>query len=144
MKTKLFTIVSLTTLALLLVGRVGAVDAHEQADMSAPEKVAVEAEVEMKAEASAETMATPETKAETAATEATVEKKAEVKFEEKVTAYNEDKKDKDKVVCRREKKTGSHFSRRRCVTAAQAEREREDAQDALQRASRGTNTGPTN
>ena len=139
---------ALATFALLLAGRAGAVDGHEQAETSATETVAAEVEVQMEAAATAESMAAPETKAETKAetaeTETTVEKKTEASFEEKVTAYNKDKNDKEKVICRREKKTGSHFSRRRCVTAAQAKREREDAQEALQRASRGTNTGPIN
>lgn len=80
------------------------------------------------------------------ATETTETKsKSEMTHEEKVAAYNEKvEDDDDRVVCRRYKVTGSHFSRTRCVTAAQAKKEREDAQEALQRASRGTNTGPTN
>lgn len=52
--------------------------------------------------------------------------------------------DDDRIVCRKYKKTGSHFSRTRCVTAAQMKKEAEDAQEALQRASRGSNVGPDN
>jgi len=142
---------ALVTLSLSLAGQASALDGHEQADMSATKAMAqseTEASTEAAAAAEAEVTTTMEAKVsdtkESKETEVTVETDAKASFEEKVEAYNKDKGEKDKVVCRREKRTGSHFSRRRCVTAAQAEREREDAQDALQRSSRGSNAGPIN
>lgn len=38
----------------------------------------------------------------------------------------------DDVVCRREKKTGSNFTIKRCVTKEQAEKEQAESQNALQ------------
>lgn len=135
--------------AFAMASNAGATDPAEQAAESV---AAAAAQVTMPSDATDEQDATEEMSAqsgsesavaETAATEPVAEK-AEATFDEKVEAYNKEKEDDDKVVCRREKRTGSHFSRTRCVTAAQAKREREDAQESLQRASRGTNTGPTN
>lgn len=112
--------------------------------------VAVKAQVQAESKATAESAATPETAAQAATEKSAAEAdtsastKSEMSFEEKVTVYNKDQEDDDKVICRRVKKTGTRLASRRCVTAAQARREREDAQEALQRASRGTNTGPIN
>lgn len=141
MKSKLFTIAALAFFAFAVNGPARALDGHEKADMS---EAKAEATAEMAASAEAETAAEAATTEETSEAEVTVKKDAKASFEEKVAEYNEDKDDKEKVICRREKRTGSHFSRRRCVTASQAKREREDAQEALQRASRGTNSGPIN
>ncbi len=111
------------------------------------------------ASSSAPTSATP---APAAATERTVEKeqvvvsdsssetaKSEMTKEEKVAkavdSHNEAvEDDDDRIVCRKYKKTGSHFSRTRCVTVKQMKQESEAAQDAIQRASRGSNVGPDN
>lgn len=71
--------------------------------------------------------------------------KAAMSQEEKVAAYNEAQEDDDdKIVCTRHVKTGSHFRTTRCATAAQRRKEREEAQEAIQRASRGTITNPDN
>lgn len=158
MKSKFLTPVAMALFALSFSSPASAIDGHEQAAESAA-KMAAESEMETTAEKAmsadtemaheaemkaAESSASAETKETEASKETAVAVKTDSKesFEEKVEEYNKDKKKKDKVVCRREKKTGSHFSRRRCVTVEQAEREREDAQDALQRASRGSNAGP--
>lgn len=92
--------------------------------------------------AAANTEAAPQ--AEAAASEEAKPMSEDERVAKAVEAHNETADDDDRIVCRRYKKTGSHFSRTRCVTAAQAKREREEAQDALQRASRGSITPPTN
>lgn len=67
----------------------------------------------------------------------TQEQKDAMSQEEKVEAYNASmSEDRDKLVCRREQVTGSHFRKTICRTQGQIEEERRAAQDAL-RQSRG-------
>ena len=62
----------------------------------------------------------------------TEEEKAAMSSEEKVAAYNESMSDeKDELVCRREKPTGSHMSKTVCYTREQIEAQRNAAQEAL-------------
>lgn len=74
----------------------------------------------------------------------TEEEKAAMSTEEKVAVYNESmSEEKDELVCRREKRVGSHFPRTVCFTRAEIELQRKSAQDVLQR-SKGTLNGAAN
>jgi hypothetical protein len=50
-----------------------------------------------------------------------------------VVAHNETAEEKEKLVCRYEIETGSHFKRKVCRTVAQMERDREEARKTLER-----------
>ena len=70
--------------------------------------------------------------------------KAAMSTDEKVDVYNaqvEDKK--DELVCRRRATTGSHMRRTECRTRWEIERDRQAAQDALER-SKGNTYQPGN
>lgn len=148
MNMKTFTILALAIFSFVLAGQTAKADGHEQVAEAVEAQAEMETSVEAGAEAEdagavkAEAEVNAEAEAKEAESAKTDKADSEKNFDEKVAAYNEDKDEKEKVICRREKRTGSHFSRRRCVTASQAKREREEAQDALQRAQRGSNVGP--
>ncbi|MGD8978190.1 MAG: hypothetical protein PVG91_11345 [Gammaproteobacteria bacterium] len=70
--------------------------------------------------------------------------KAEMTAEEKVAVYNESmSEEKDKLVCRREKRVGSHRMYTVCFTREEVEANRQSAQDAVWRA-KGTLNGTAN
>lgn len=70
--------------------------------------------------------------------------KAEMTTEEKVAIYNESmSEEKDRLVCRREKRTGSHRMYTVCFTREEIESDRQSAQDAVWRA-KGTLNGAAN
>ena len=48
------------------------------------------------------------------------------------------KSDGERLICRNERPTGSHLSKRVCRTAAQIEEEREEAKRSIQRGVKGT------
>ncbi len=74
----------------------------------------------------------------------TEEEKDAMTTEEKVAVYNESmSEEKDKLVCRREKRVGSHFPRTVCFTREEIEADRQSAQDAVWRA-KGTLNGTAN
>lgn len=76
--------------------------------------------------------------------EFTEEEKAAMSTEEKVEVYNAQVTDeKDEIVCRRRATTGSHMRRTTCKTRWEMKREREAAQETLER-SKGYTYRPTN
>jgi hypothetical protein len=72
----------------------------------------------------------------------TEEEKAAMSTEEKVAAYNDSMSDeKDELVCRREKPTGSHMSKTVCYTREQIDMQRKEAQEALHGSAAGLPVG---
>ncbi|MGB5209340.1 MAG: hypothetical protein WBN31_02270 [Gammaproteobacteria bacterium] len=72
----------------------------------------------------------------------TEEEKEAMSQEEKVAVYNESmSSEKEKLVCRREKPTGSRMYRTKCYTRAEIEEQRNDAQEALHGAGAGLPVG---
>lgn len=71
----------------------------------------------------------------------TEEQKAQLSDEEKVNIYNNEVREKDRLVCRKERVTGSHFLRTRCFTREEMQQARTAAEMALRDAQRPTVTG---
>lgn len=61
----------------------------------------------------------------------TDEEKAQLSPEEKVAVYNNEVREKDRLVCRRERPTGSHLQRTRCFTREEMEQARMAAETIL-------------
>ncbi len=68
----------------------------------------------------------------------TEEEKEALTQEDRVAVYNEQVREKDRLICRREKRTGSHRSTMVCRTVEEKEADADSARDALMRA-----RGPT-
>ena len=72
----------------------------------------------------------------------TAEEKEAMTQEERVAVYNEQVREKDRLICRKEKRTGSHRSITVCRTVEEKEADETSARDALMRA-RGPTGNPT-
>jgi len=73
----------------------------------------------------------------------TEEQKAEMTPEEKVAIYNAEVREKDRIICRREKPLGSHFYKERCFTQEELD-EAEAAAHEMMRGARGSPTSGGN
>lgn len=78
---------------------------------------------------------------ETYAPKFTDEEKASLSDEEKLAIYNKEVRKKDRLVCRREQTTGSHFRRTRCFTQQELAEARRAAEDGLRQSRKQTLTG---
>lgn len=61
----------------------------------------------------------------------TEEEKAQMSAEEKVALYNAEVREKDRIVCRREKVLGSHFYKERCFTQEELDKAEEAAHELM-------------
>ncbi len=68
--------------------------------------------------------------------------KSKMTEEEKLAIYNQYRDEDDRLICTRDVVTGSHFRRNNCRTVAQRRAERQEAQEALQRAQGATLLAP--
>ena len=64
----------------------------------------------------------------------TQEEKDAMSTEEKVALYNEEVREEDQIVCRRERTVGSRMNKTRCVSRAEMKAQHENSQEALRNA----------
>lgn len=73
----------------------------------------------------------------------TEEEKAQMSTEEKVALYNAEVREKDRIICRKEKPLGSHFYRERCFTQKELDEARRAGQDMMRSAQSPSPPGGT-
>lgn len=63
----------------------------------------------------------------------TQEQKDAMTTDEKVALYNEEVREEDEIVCRRERSVGSRMNRTRCFSRSEREANQDESQEALRR-----------